>query len=257
MVIHTSWGGVFPDTGMLDGMFARGAVPMITWRPLVTPAEVLTGKHDRYIRAWAQAAKAYGRPILLRFAHEMSGGWYAWGVKYKGNTAAGERKMWRHVWDIFKGPGGVGATNVLFVWCPMQAHQPGEYARIWPGDKYVDYPAFDAYNMAKTAYKGGHWQSTATLYGESYRQLRALTSKPILVPETGSVSQGGDKTAWLDQGYDDIWSQFPGIVGMVYFDVDWQGPSGPQGFGLDPGTPDLQAYRAIAADPRYGASFGS
>ena len=66
-----------------------GTVPLIYWAP-VDPADpgspawtyntILNGDHDAYITQFAQDAKAYGGRVLLRFAHEMDGDWFPWGI---------------------------------------------------------------------------------------------------------------------------------------------------------------------------------
>ncbi len=94
-----------------------GTVPLIYWAP-VDPADpgspdwtyntILNGDHDAYITQFAQDAKAYGGRVLLRFAHEMDGDWFPWGIGRFDNTKANFILAWRHVHDIFR---SVGATQ--------------------------------------------------------------------------------------------------------------------------------------------------
>ncbi len=109
------------------GLQARGITPLIWWTPL-GPSEmergvyaryirIIRGRHDAYIRRWALDAKAYGGPIVLRFAHEANGQWYPWALARFDNTPLRFQKAWRHIWHIFR---DVGATNVRFLWNPIE-----------------------------------------------------------------------------------------------------------------------------------------
>ena len=90
-------GDVFPRA-MLDAFTARGITPVVTWEPwnwngsgsdpAYKLANIQAGNFDTYINSWVTGARAYGKPIYLRFAHEMNGNWYPWGVGVNGNTPA-------------------------------------------------------------------------------------------------------------------------------------------------------------------------
>ena len=145
--IWSDWGGTnssFP--GVTVSQLHTGTVPLIYWAP-VDPADpgspawtyntILGGLHDPYIRQFAQDAKAYGGRVLLRFAHEMDGDWFPWGIGRFDNTKANFILAWRHVHDIFK---SVGAGNVRFRLVtdrarhPPQDHLPRRQVRRLPGD---------------------------------------------------------------------------------------------------------------------------
>src|SRR5205807_106268 len=89
----------------------RGSVPEITWepwdswagvrQPRYTLASIIAGRHDAYIRRSARALRAYGKPVLLRFAQEMNGTWYPWAERANGNRPGQFATAWRHVWRIF------------------------------------------------------------------------------------------------------------------------------------------------------------
>ena len=50
-------------------------------------------------------AANYEKPLYLRFAHEMNGGWFPWGVGTNGNGPADYVAAWRHIHDIFEQKG--------------------------------------------------------------------------------------------------------------------------------------------------------
>ena len=117
-------GNRFPRA-MLDAFTARGITPVVTWEPwnwngsgsdpAYKLANIQAGNFDTYINSWVTGARAYGKPIYLRFAHEMNGNWYPWGVGVNGNTPAQFVSVWRKVVTMFRTR---GATNVKFVWSP-------------------------------------------------------------------------------------------------------------------------------------------
>lgn len=104
-----------------------GAVACVTWEPMsveqgqenAIPAErILSGEYDPYIDGFARAARDTGRPLLLRFGHEMNLARYHWGTTaqaYGPGSPDLFRRMFRHVHQRFRNQ---GAANVCFVFCP-------------------------------------------------------------------------------------------------------------------------------------------
>src|ERR1700744_165570 len=87
----------FP-TAALDQIRAHGSIPLLTWQPngssdssepdsAFSLANIINGNFDDYITTWAFAAKSWGHPLFLRFAHEMNGNWYPWSELINGNSA--------------------------------------------------------------------------------------------------------------------------------------------------------------------------
>ncbi|MGI8826263.1 MAG: glycoside hydrolase family 26 protein [Chloroflexota bacterium] len=258
---YQGWGNNHFQTTMAAAVTARNAIPMITWQPAVGAADpseysckaVASGKYDAYMRAWAQAAAAWGHPFLLRFAHEMNGNWYPWGTgpgNSNGNTPADYIAEWRHVHDLFA---SVGATNALWVWAPGATGGPttGPLQDDYPGDGYVDYVALDGYNFYVLK-PHDPYKSLAQLFGPSYTTLTALTGKPVLIGETSSLEQGGSKAAWITQGFlNDIPTLFPRVVGAIWFDAiketDWR---------VNSSSSSLTAFQQVAASPQYQGQLG-
>ncbi len=115
------------DPVMMSYLQSNGTMPMWTWMPeddtqgayqsSYTDRAVANGAYDGYIRQFALAAKQWGRPFLLRLAHEMNGTWFPWSTgagNPNRNNPADYVAMWEHVHDIFT---SVGATNARWVWC--------------------------------------------------------------------------------------------------------------------------------------------
>lgn len=215
------------DVRQLDAASARGALPLLTWEPYdwtkgtdqpqYALARITAGDFDSYIRSYAVGMGAWGKPVALRFAHEMNGSWYPWSEAVNGNRPGDYVAAWRHVHKIFE---LAGATNVSFVWSPNVAY-PGSLglADLYPGDAVVDVVAVDGYNWGTSA-AGKSWQSAASLLGPTLDEVRSLApTKRLWIGEVASTETGGDKAAWIAQFF--TWVRGRGDVeAFVWFDYD-------------------------------------
>lgn len=259
--VWSDWGGTnaaFPTT-LMNGLRDRGVTPLVFWQPVhtgdltdstFTYQKIANGVFDDYITTWAQAAKDWGGAVIVRFAHEMDGDWFPWSVARPPNTPALFSQAWRHIWNIFRGPNGVGANNVRFLWSP---YAPQASYRSWyPGDRYVDYVGFTGLNWG--TYGTHQWQSMQETFHEPLAQLWQITHKPVIVAEAGSNVAGGNKAAWIQNGYPAVYNDphAGAIAAIVYFDVNVGGQvnwllTNPAG---NP-PPALAAYADVVADARF------
>jgi len=247
-----------PDDNVLDVDFPCeslnairnfNAVPCLSWEPMyykngaeipVYSQVILMGVYDSYIRAYARAAKKWGHPFIIRFAHEMNLGRYRWGNltgSYIPETPALYAKIYRRVVDIFKKE---GADNVLWAFCPNVDSVPntkddasGDWNKIknyYPGDEYVDILGLDGYNwgVTQTKEKNGwdsSWRSFSNLFETPYNELKILSaSKPVFVFETASSCAGGDKIQWIKDAFTS--ARKMGFSGIIWFEankeIDWR-----------------------------------
>jgi cellulose synthase (UDP-forming) len=205
---------------------ARGSTPEITWepwnallptyhrQPAYSMARIAAGKDDAYVRAFALRLRKYGRPVLLRFAQEMNGGWYPWGTgrPTQFNTPAEFVAAWRHLHDVFA---AVGATNVRWVWSPVESHR--STAALYPGDRYVDVLGVSGFNGGASLRWGG-WQSFGRLFDGTLTRLHQLApTKPIQISETASAERGGDKAEWIRQMFTQLGHR-PYVKSLIWFD---------------------------------------
>lgn len=234
---YQGWGAEEPDLrpDFLDRAYGLRAIPMVTWepwdyrlggpnQPRFSLANIVAGHFDEYIRRWARASRAYGRPYLLRFAHEMNTPNYPWGCGVNGNRPEEYVEVWRRLRLIFAEE---GASQVKWIWSP-NVDYPGAcpLEAFFPGDQYVDWVGMDGYNGG-TALPWGGWLSFSQIFGPTYQRLSALSNRPIMVSETASVEQGGDKAAWIRSAFlSEIPSHFPRIRAVVWFharkEADWR-----------------------------------
>jgi beta-mannanase len=240
---YQTWhGGPLIARRAMDAVHRHGAIPMITWMPLVSPgraaslAAIAAGNHDDYLRRSAADARAWGHRFLLRPFHEMNGRWSKWSVPADG-TAQEFVAAWRHIVSVFRAE---GATNVRFVFSPnVISRNSPTFTAMYPGDRYVDRVALDGYNWG-TSTSGQSWRSFREVFSESYRVLAQLSTRPMLIGETASTEKGGDKAGWITHAFRRDMSQFPRIRAVVWFnhrkETSW---------AVDSSADALHAYRRI------------
>lgn len=255
---YQNWSEPLFYTRQMDAVAARHEVPVISWNPQgkaddpqarISLRAIAVGHYDTYVRQAARSAARWGRPFFIRFAPEMNGRWMSYGPGRNGNTPRAFVSAWRHVVAIFR---SAGASNVRWVWSPnADCNGNCPFTRLYPGDSWVDWVALDGYNPGTRVAK---WRGLADILGGSYATLEKITSKPVMVGETGSAEQGGDKAQWIRQALlEDLPAKFPRVRALVWFDrvkeADWRVNSSPA---------SLAAWReVVGSDLYYGASNAS
>ena len=245
--IYRQWSQRLIVPAQLGPVWRRGSVPMITWEPLSYDGgryplrKIARGRYDHYLRKSAKAAAAFGHPILIRFAHEMNGSWYPWGIGVHGNSPARYKRAWRHVVEVFRSQ---GADEVEWVWAP-QVNKDDKYPfeRLFPGDAWVDWVALDGYNAGVH----GNWDSFTEIFGPSYNTLVQLSGRPVLVTETGSSQSGGDKAKWVSSALEREIPGFSRLRGVVFFNARFNGLD----FRIASSKSALRAFRQGVSSSRY------
>ena len=199
----------------MNSIRSHGAIPFYSWgsqsipvspslsQPNFQLSDVIEGRHDAYIKKFAEAAKAWGKPFFLRFNWEMNGGWFAWAEGVNGNKAGEYVAAWRHVHDIFT---AVGATNATWVWCPNvdPENQFQDLGALYPGDDYVDWTGLDGYNWGTNPARPDRWRSFDQLYSSTYNKITgtiapaqaADRSARSARPSTAARRRPGSRTCW-------------------------------------------------------------
>jgi hypothetical protein len=253
--IYKQWDTAPFDPAELAPIWNHGAVPMVTWEPFSYSGRefplrrIQRGAFDEYVRDSAAAARRWGKPILLRFAHEMNGDWYPWGRGVEGNNSYRYRAVWRRLVGIFRNR---GADNVQWVWTP-NVNTGGElpFRDLYPGDRWVDWVGFDGFNWALR----GEWNSFTDIVDNSYEEMAELTSRPMIVSETGSSENGGDKAAWVASALGAEMAKLSRIRAVVWFNEEFEDITG-EGDALDArvnsSSDSLRAFRAAISSPAFG-----
>lgn len=239
IVPTTRYGAANPKfpTALAARAHSYGLVPMITLelgdpdrdkahepQPDWNLDAILSGRYDPMLRQYARDAAAFDKEVWLRPFHEMNGYWYPWGGTVNGNSPEKFKWAWIRVRTIFREQ---GADNVKFVWSPNRESVPATSAnaikKYWPGDAHVDYMGIDGFNYGKDsvkAYSWSRWMTFEELYAAPYREMTALSKKPIIVAETASHTKGGDKAKWIAGMFSVIPKKFPQIKAIVWFNYD-------------------------------------
>jgi beta-mannanase len=265
---YAQWGGWKSAFNLadLESVSAHGSMPMITWEPWTGSQAgqpdpswslrngILSGRFDSYIDSWARGMASYGKPVLLRFAHEMHDHpFYPWAVGINGNSAEDYVAAWRYVRAIFARD---NATDVEWVWNPHSIagasvdRYEAVYGSVYPGDDLVDWVGLDVYNTGPDLDWGKpRWESLGEVLSAPYQAATAISTRPVLLPEVGSAESGGSKAQWITNALTTDLSQFPRVRGLVWFDVNKE-----QAWNLDSSPSALHAWLAAVGQPQFGAT---
>ncbi len=268
-------------TASLDGVFSDNKPVFITMPDAFEGSKysnkaIADGEMDEYFRDFARQAKAYGEPVLFRYAHEMNGDWYVWSEGRKETRSFGRRKFfgeiptkanyvaaWKHVYNVIKPI----APNVQFYWCSSGKPNMDYY----PGDKFTDYVGFDGYSGSRNNEKTQPHRSIREIFEDPIRILEDKTKRPIIVGELGinathSEGVSGDfssyRRQWLIDGYSYAYKTWPNLKAIIYYNIDMRDKGQEkQNWELNTpteiGFPDItNAYKRIATDPRFQGKFG-
>ena len=179
----------------------RGGYPSLT--------DIAAGVYDGYLTSFGQEIAAYGHPVMVTFAHEMNANWYPWGLGGKdGATPAQWVAAWDHVVTVVS---AAAPGLVDWVWAPNDEQDigAGSVVPYWPGDKYVDTVGIDGYLRTDSA-------TYQSVFGPTVADIRALTSRPIWIAETGlnvDATTGARLTSYVAA------VRAAGIEGFLYFDT--------------------------------------
>jgi len=245
----------------LEAIWRTGAIPCLTWEPMYYSAghefmipcqAILNGAYDPYLLKFAKQAASWKRPFMIRLAHEMNIRAVSLGNEEVRIWTPKPLYLSAHVQicggHVSKGRCaemyyGSSAPNSESV--PNTSYDPRAcWNRIedyYPGDTYVDVLGIDGYNWGTTQTKAkngwdSQWKEFAAIFHPAWETLRQLAPhKPIIVFETASVSQGGDKGLWIKNAFETAkaWK----MNGIVWFQVkkeyDWRINSGGDTFYRD------------------------
>jgi mannan endo-1,4-beta-mannosidase len=201
---YSGWAEPF-DTSFAELIHRHGVIPFVQIDPTDASIDAIAdGTYDDYLRSYADSVRGFAHAVVIGFGHEMNAGWYSWGY---GHIAPSTFvAAWRHIVTLFRDQ---GADNVTWVWT-LQADErgTGPIASWWPGARYVTWVGIDGYYYRPT-------DTFASVFGQTISQVRALTSKPVLLAET-AVGPGAGQ-------FDKIQDLFQGMatyktLGLVWFD---------------------------------------
>jgi len=213
-VYFTSFGAPF-NAGLACHVERMGALPLlqINLRRASVPS-IVAGKYRSYLTRFANAVKGMKARVAISIGHEMNGSWYPWGWQHV--APATFVRAWRTIHDAFT---RAGAKNVIWVWTVNRPFAPLSVNPDpwWPGAAYVNWVGIDAHYVNPT-------DSFASVYGHTIREVRRVTTDPILIAET-AIKPGPDQPRQLANLYHSTFTS-PGLLGFVWFNkksrFDWK-----------------------------------
>lgn len=222
----------------------------VCWQPSKTSGAVLLagatgsgvgitgGAYDAHIDQMLAGMRAYPGQVVVRWGHEMNGNFYVWsaawgnwgGTGTKANPGCFSTAEYVNAWRyIVNRARAQNTNNVKWFWCPNETDNSNgagttyTLESYYPGDAYVDYAGFDAYNAATPS-----WKSPDETWSAVYNRVVAVSTRPVWIGETGcaepsagqltSAGAAASKATWINQMFDT--ASFPALIAVNYFDVD-------------------------------------
>ena len=183
------------DTAWANDLTAQHAIPWITllfgqFQAHGKPPEdasllaISHGLHDADLTRWAQAIRAYNRPVLITILLQVDRNWALSSAVANGGIPEDVSPTWTHVISLFKQQ---GANNVSWLWEPADPLHDQPYT---PPAASINAVVLDL-----ISYPGTTWGNPESLV-EALNQR--YPGKPIImnVSASGSSLQ---KAAWLYQ----------------------------------------------------------
>lgn len=131
-----------------------------------------------------------------------------WGYPWCGEPN-GFKDAWRHIWHLFEDQG----TNFYATWTP-EYYVDFPLKGYYPGDRYVDWIAFSAYNRRRSFDLHGY-RYLDTLIDNAYNHF-AVKEKYYMIAEMGTTT-GWQQSQWLRKAYSVIMKR-PNIKAALYWD---------------------------------------
>jgi len=208
----------------LDAAWDQGAVPFVNLAVGTaglgprSAHDVASGALDEAIRQWAsifaQWSQGGTKRAFIAPLQEMNADWVSYGL-----DSENYKLSFTRIQRIFAEE-GVPAEAVLWVFAPNGWSQPGqEFEKYYPGDEVVDVVGFSAFNFGACVASGEGWDSYEEAIEPYMDRMEAMApSKPIILAQTGTVEQGGDKGAWLLETFGEL-REATNFRGLIYFNV--------------------------------------
>ncbi|MFY7065677.1 glycoside hydrolase family 26 protein [Nocardiopsis changdeensis] len=183
--------GRFVHTNIEARRFTRPGHPDVSYR------SILAGEFDGVLRDQARAVAALEAPYFLTFDHEADAN-----KRYnKRGTPQEFTRAWRHIVDLYEEE---GADNAIWVWNVTGWRDnldrlPG----LWPGNEYVDWISWEAYNMTGCDLMPGwdHVDSFEDALRPAYEWIQNEgpkhgidPAKPVMIGEMGTTFIGARET---------------------------------------------------------------
>lgn len=180
--------------------------------------DVLDGKYDDFLHAYAADVARFDHPVLFRPFNEMNGDWCNYSAYWTARDCSTYVELYRYIYSIFEEEGA--NKNTLWVWNPNEKSFPAfawnNADNYYPGDEYVDIVGLTGYNTGDY-YDGETWRSFNEIYDPIYAQMAPQYEQPLMITEFACSSYGGDKAAWVEDMFEQL-EHYPRIKAAVWWD---------------------------------------
>jgi hypothetical protein len=223
---------------------------------------IIDGKFDTRLRAWAAAARDTNIPLLLEFGIEENNDWGPWAGDWNGagmtngygNPAFPDgperfRDAYRHLVTLFREQGATNVTWFFHVdtwWGPREPWDT--YGNYYPGDDYVDWLGLSLYGWNDqfgnpTSFEDKLQNAHSPGYPGSYADITSLGAKPLALTELG-VPEGPLKPRWITDAFAAL-PRYPLIKAIFWWD------SSDVNTRIDSSPASAQAFRDAVKPPAF------
>lgn len=232
---------------------------------------IIDGKFDLELKAWADAARNSNIPILVEFGTEENAYWGPWAGIFNGGgetTGYGDptfpdgperfRDSYRHIVTLFRAE---GATNVTWFFHMVQWFKPNyaweSFANYFPGDNYVDWLGLSTYGEGPLP-DGSYMSFEQALqtyrdpdYPGNYGDITSISAKPLALVELG-VPEIPQKPLWIRDMLTTLLSgRYPRLQAISWWN------SADVNTWIESSPAAQQAFHDVAQNPLFnvGAQF--
>jgi Glycosyl hydrolase family 26 len=194
-----------------------------------TLANILAGKFDDDLKAWARDAKQFGSTLLVEWGTEPNGKWFSWNGKWNGGAREGPARFvatYRHIVDLMRAE---GATNLRWVWHVNWLDQPeakwNRFENYYPGDTYCDWVGLSAYGPLTPRAIDGTESFRFKMETAYPRLIKVAPGKPIVIAEFGCAlhHRKVDARVWARDALEDLFSErWPAVIGFCWWNESWE-----------------------------------
>jgi len=233
---------------------------------------IIDGKFDAELRAWARAAKTDNIPLLMDFAVEANGDWFPWSGLFNGGAKTdgyGDlnypdgperyRDAYRHIIDLFRDE---GVKHITWFFHYNYASYPdadwNKPKYYYPGDNYIDWIGFSLYGAQELSEE---WEGLefSTQLASYVGDTKAITSsKPIALLEFGVTDNHpqGSKSEWLNDAFATILSNpYIKFDAISPWHENWENEDGTSStLRLDSSPEALATFKRWIANRRFIAT---
>jgi mannan endo-1,4-beta-mannosidase len=230
---YGGWGEPFAKP-FAETVRRHGAVIILQIDPTSIPiAAIAGGRYDGYLRSFADSVRDFGHAVVIGFGHEMNADWYSWGYRHVPPWTF--VAAWRHIVTVFRDQ---GADNVTWLWTiNADLATTGPVTAWWPGPGYVTWVGIDGYYYRPS-------DTFQSVFGDTIKQVRSFTGKPVLLSETAVGPEAGQAAK--------IPGLFAGLrqyktLGLVWFDIAQDAGIYHQDWRIEDSPAAETAFRRAAA----------